>query len=347
MSESEGYVYYMEDPDRKAVTIGHSYDPRVRRRQHQRGNPTHLVILGAIPGGLDLEAEWHRRFKHLLIPGHKSWYYGMPEIYEAIDRALNPKPRLFGREIGSVYLAGKITGNPWRKQLFEPGINPKSELCGPACEPCAEDSHHDLWLRPGCVPVPGSGWRLDFTGPYWLDTSCGHGTPSRGAHAFGLRMSDDTGLSVNILETDGKYVRDKCLDGVSRADLVFAWIESLDCFGSIAEITWAYSLKTRSPACLPVIVIASSLFPSPLEDRIAGEAWFVAGMADAIQYSSSPLEAWERLWSQTVQPPGYTAADWIYRTEKKISVEFDRELGEDYYAGVPFGPDGIVVEPGF
>jgi hypothetical protein len=340
------WIYFIQNTFTKNLKIGQSYDPPGRRDAFKTGNDCPLEIIGVIPGDKKDEAALHRRFANLQIKNvGREWFYGTPELYAAIDLILNPRPVLFGREIKSVYLAGKITDNTWRQQLFKPGIDPRCEPCGPSCQPLV-DSHHENWIHYDCIPVPGSKWDLDFTGPYWLDVSCGHGTPSRGAHAFGLRMPDDSGLSVNILETDGVYVRNKCLDGVARADLVFAWIDSLDCFGTIAEITWAYSLRTRSSSRLPVIVIASPLIPSPLEDRIAGEAWFVAGMADVIRYACTPLEAWERLWGQTVQPPGYIAVDCVYRSEKKIGVEFDREHDEDYYAGVPFGPDGIIEEPG-
>lgn len=83
-------------------------------------------------------------------------------------------------------------------------------------------------------------------------------------------------------------------------DLVFAWIDSIDCFGTIAEISFAFAfanrdrLKNKSP----LIVLASP--PSFAED--AAHLWFVMGMANKqVVGSDTAGEAWEKLWT-TGQP---------------------------------------------
>jgi hypothetical protein len=326
------WIYFIQNTFTRNLKIGQSDEPPRRRNAFKTGNDCELEILGVIPGDKKLEAELHRRFAHLQIKNvGREWFYGTPELYGAVELLLSPKPALFGREIKSVYLAGKITDSPWRKQFFEPGVNPR-------CEPC-EGPCHDAWFEPGCVPVPGSKWSLDFTGPFWLDVSCGHGTPSEGAHAFGELLTgagSGTVHGLKTFQTDGNYVRDRCLDGVSRADLIFAWIDGLDCFGTMAEIVWAYSRKLRGQSGHPVIVIA----PSHVID-FSKEAWFITGMADAVVHSRSPVEAWEKLWRSQSQVLEYTDERWVYRC---VEVQYD---DEDFHAGIPTGPDGIIDMPEF
>lgn len=82
-------TYFIRDDRFPAIKIGCSHSPLERLDTLQTGNPQSLHLLGSIPGGLDLEATWHRKFSHLLI--HGEWFHEDPELSSAIWGALSPE----------------------------------------------------------------------------------------------------------------------------------------------------------------------------------------------------------------------------------------------------------------
>lgn len=189
-------------------------------------------------------------------------------------------PRLFDRTIKSVYLAGKITGDPWRRQILHESLYSVS-------------SWEDGWFRPKAVKVPTTGYLLDYRGPFWIDVGYGHGEliDNDGDHAFGSRIQEHKGYRC---ETNRFVVRQRSFFGVVESDLVFAWIDGLDCYGTLAEIAFAYAEEMRTGKG-PVIVIAHP------PDFDPSDVWFVYGMGQG-QYllsmppQATPGAAWRRLW---------------------------------------------------
>jgi hypothetical protein len=265
-------IYFIRNTVSKNVKIGRSDRPESRIRTFQTANHDPLEIVGSIPGGAAEEAALHRRFEDYRIQGE--WFRGDSELYHAIDRILNPAPKLLGRKIESVYLAGKITGDPWREEILGPG-------CSRERWSVAEGD--DEWFRGQIVPVPGWERMLDYRGPFWLDPADGSIPNEDAEHAYGDPW--------NHLSTDCNLVRSKSLNGVYFAHLVFAWIDSNDCFGTIAEISVAYS-RARQSRDYPIIAIAT---PYGFVDH---QMWFVMGMAHyRVDAAGSPAEAWDRLWT--------------------------------------------------
>lgn len=95
------------------------------------------------------------------------------------DPALEVPPRLLGRKIESVYLAGKITEDSWRNGIITDGSRWY-----------AVDDANESWIQSNLIHVPGSKYRLDYCGPFWMDLWGGHGSISmnRGDHAFGTPL---------------------------------------------------------------------------------------------------------------------------------------------------------------
>ncbi len=73
-----------------------------------------------------------------------------------------------------------------------------------------------------------------YTGPFFLscDHGCYHGNNTHGVMGQGCVEPD----------IEGKMVQEKCFEGINRADIVYAWLDSEDSFGTFVELGYAYSL---------------------------------------------------------------------------------------------------------
>lgn len=183
-------------------------------------------------------------------------------------------PRILGREIRSVYVAGKISGTDWRDQIVT------------GTRSYGVSSGDDEWFEPGVISVPDSSYRLDYRGPFYLDTLSGHGGPwhNVGKHAYAEQRGH------TAYETSRHLVRFKSFKGVAQSDLLFAWVDSPDCYGTLAEIAFAYALRMKA-ANPPIVVLAT------LPDFDDSDLWFPLGVADLhINEEATPGYAWRTLW---------------------------------------------------
>jgi hypothetical protein len=141
---------------------------------------------------------------------------------------LSRYPRIPARSIPSpirrpaVYLAGKISPHGWRDDIVGPaiGVAEAAELFSP---------EHKIGCR-----------GFDYIGPFFIadDHGCGHGPASHGAAA--------TGESECIWWTTGTPPRR--IFNINRRRLalathVFAFINELDCFGTLIELGMAVELR--------------------------------------------------------------------------------------------------------
>ena len=130
-----------------------------------------------------------------------------------------------------VYLAGKITDNEWRKSLMV--LDNKGRLEGdrftcPANFIAHDDRDH--W------PVARRALRggFDFTGPWFIDTFGGHGGKlNAGTHG---RETDRHGQPD---ETNRPGVTSRCRLSLATSQIVFAWIDRPDAYGTIWELGFA------------------------------------------------------------------------------------------------------------
>jgi nucleoside 2-deoxyribosyltransferase len=79
-------------------------------------------------------------------------------------------------------------------------------------------------------------------------------------------------------------------NAVSEADMIFAWIDSDDCLGTMLEIGMASSL--RKP-----IVVAS---PEGFDTR---ETWLARHFACCDMKADSAGDAWRRFWQNSERRP--------------------------------------------
>ena len=162
--------------------------------------------------------------------------HGKSDVDPADDRPVEiPWCR---RKVKSFYLAGKITGTNWRDEIVSGWSDPRSESFG------SHDCESGLWrdVQSGCTVM---GIALRYAGPWWKDVLGGHGVASSnsGPHAYGDEYMGLDDYAMRQYAADRKEVRDNVVRSVSRADMVFAWIDSGDCYGTIFEIGYARALN--------------------------------------------------------------------------------------------------------
>ena len=191
-------------------------------------------------------------------------------------------PVLFGNEINSFYLAGKITGDLWRSEIIkEYGAQNKLAVRLP-------DNPGDYWGTLNNAVSVLEGHKLTYTGPWWVapDICSGHAwaVDSEGPHAT-QNVHDHCMTLDHVGSLDRSLVCLNIRNAIKKADLVFAWINSLDCYGTLFEIGYAVALGKA-------VVVA---FQSA-DNEWSQEHWVSHYMADITYPASSSGEAWGRLW---------------------------------------------------
>ncbi len=113
-----------------------------------------------------------------------------------------------------IYLAGKIGKNDWRHRLV-PGLRGHVWADGP------------ITTR-----------SFDYVGPFFVacDHGCNHGPNRHGA------VGNDYSYDQNYDQDD--VIRNN-MQVLAAADLVFAYIEAPDCYGTMGEIGWALAKCIR------------------------------------------------------------------------------------------------------
>ncbi|HYH65581.1 MAG TPA: hypothetical protein VD866_12865 [Urbifossiella sp.] len=155
-----------------------------------------------------------------------------------------------------IYLAGKVRKNCWRHDVV-PAL--RGAIQPPGNGDCRAGAGHDgvIALPPGFTfPVmPNAIFGAhDYVGPFFVsdDHGCFHG-------------QDTHGMAC----TEARELVGVCLAAVMRADLVFAWVDALDCYGTVTELGFARGHGKE-------IVVAG---PERYRDM-----WFLYAMADRTNF---------------------------------------------------------------
>lgn len=141
-----------------------------------------------------------------------------------------------------VYLAGKIQKNCWRHTVVKGLGDAVDRYCGHP-EPSS-----------GVMEWPTLSDAIDgvhaYTGPFFVSCGCKdweHGAVSR--RGGGCNHGDDTHGVGGMFEhyDDNNHgeptivdVPNLCHSAIERSDVVFAWVDSLDCYGTVFELGVAY-----------------------------------------------------------------------------------------------------------
>ena len=140
----------------------------------------------------------------------------------------------------NIYLAGKIGKNDWRHRLV-PGLR----------------GH--LWSD-GPIGTP----LFTYVGPFFVANNHGnnHGRNRHGA------VCNNNSYDQNYEQLD--VIRNN-MAALEAADLVFAYIDAKECYGTLFEIGWAAHKGTR------VVVVFPPRFKS-------SDFWYSAMQADSLRY---------------------------------------------------------------
>lgn len=155
-----------------------------------------------------------------------------------------------------IYLAGKIGKNDWRHAIVRD-----------LHITCADFSRETFENWP--ILVGAIFERHEYTGPYFI--ACNHGC-YHGDNQHGVGRS--TGGCSDDAPKDGQIVA-LCQAAIRQSDLVFAWLDTTDAYGTLIEIGYALALGIR---------VAIS---APERQR---DLWFAYASSNAFIPAQSPEE---------------------------------------------------------
>ena len=190
-----------------------------------------------------------------------------------------------GTQVKTFYLAGKITGSTWRDEIVPWwSLENHSSTYSQAYFGYEEDNS---WAVVPNVCTVLDGVSLHYSGPWWRDQLC-HGTSLESGfpHGYAEPSHDGSGKDkdsdvVRNLQRETAIAASRA---IISAQMLFAWIDSQDCFGTLVEIGYAKGLGK-------VVVVAFS------EDIDAAELWFARSAADYSVTAKSAGDAWAEFWS--------------------------------------------------
>lgn len=251
-----------------------------------------------------------------------------------------------------VYLGGKMSGHDksnWREDIVDGGVS----------QNYSQGEYFQVdgaVLGAGCgMGEPPENWptlhnailnKHDYVGPYLV--SCDHGCYHTGDHATSIAFE---GESKSERNENRHKIRNLCLAAMGQADVLFFWIDSLDAYGTFAELMLC-SCVCHSGDTGQRIFVASPSFaaldemwlgfsmlinvtaiekPTPKEALVAA----MTLVDDGIEYSPIErmfIDKWRAIYSNAIVPQ-YNVPGFRYRVDfafpdEKVAVELD---GYEYH----------------
>lgn len=161
----------------------------------------------------------------------------------------------------NIYLAGSIGPGDYRHRLIPELRNWDSILIG--------DDIQATIVETGLIPQ-WPIWRNaifgkhNYTGPYFVscDHGCWHGNNQHGTIGGGCAGDIDVPHGAPSIRSQ---VLDRCKSAIKASDIIFGWIDSTTCYGTIAEIGYAHALGKK------IYIAGQTRF---------NDLWFVYAMAN-------------------------------------------------------------------
>jgi hypothetical protein len=223
------------------------------------------------------------------------------------DPAVDGRVLVAGKFVKTFYLAGKITGTDWRDEIV---ADWSEENHSPHNWNAMFDYENSrLWRVARKAAAARNGVMLDYAGPWWSPACGGHASASwfSGTHAYfsGENFVDDPqvanvdeGFLRAIIDVGSAFVERslgvetpalyrevrRCIDNaIHDSDLVFAWIDTADCFGTLVELGIAAARRKA-------IIVA---FGESVDLR---DFWLAASYAHEVIVAKTAGEAWAKAW---------------------------------------------------
>jgi len=195
---------------------------------------------------------------------------------------VDPMPRR------KLYLAGKVEKNCWRHSL----VNKLREA--------------DWDNAPLLAAVEIGGETFDYVGPFFVscDHGCYHGDGTHGC--LGKNGTEEVHGEVveieyasvcgsgngdflyrnSLVDKHGcrqgcegqEFIVNKCLEAIDNSDVVMAWIDTPNCFGTLCEIGFAVGKY-------------KTLWVAFASDALMSDMWFIKTIASKAGVFSSPTDA--------------------------------------------------------
>jgi nucleoside 2-deoxyribosyltransferase len=201
-----------------------------------------------------------------------------------------------------IYLAGKIYANCWRHEIVDGLREAMNDIDNSNTCPSGLNKK-DLVTLGREIEFPVLKKAIyglhDYVGPYFF--SCDHGC----WHAEG---------SHGLAELDRRMVYLRCMAAVHEADLVFAWLEDMTCYGTLFELGYARGKAKTTWVALP-----------PDREMIE-ELWFSLHTATRVGYGTSADQALQWMLSKAAATRGSKDNDpfsWV-RDEPRREPDFPR-----------------------
>jgi hypothetical protein len=288
-------IYFIQDGN-NYIKIGYTSDSAdTRRKAGQTWNPSDLKVLLTIEGEQSDEAALHRQFASAGVV--REWFKPVPELIsylleqrarvaanKAWDAGFQASPVVVDEDVPhwplNIYLAGKIEKNCWRHSIVTGLCNalPKLVSC-----PVGEVA----WSAPEWPVLP----RAIFGEHDYFHGNDSHGIAAQmdriDVHDEQRAVNDSRGHATAPEGRMAPEVVRLCLEAIGKADVLFAWVDQLDCYGTVSEIGYAKALGKRVWIRGP---------------RVFRDMWFLyemAGNANAVREANDPAQALSALLEAT------------------------------------------------
>lgn len=246
-------IYFVQDDASHRIKIGlTNKSVRSRLSTLQTACPGKLTLLLEIQGDREKEKQLHDKFGAYRIQGE--WFIPSPIIIEHIILLSSQKlsSNLDFKGKFCFYFAGKISENGWRDAILG------SDFCTHITNQDETDSNR---LPDWKVRENRDGFF--YAGPYFIGEDMGHGMNEW------MSGYEDHGFLVNASDgnhgTNRPLVCQNCLTAIDNSNVVFCWIDAIDCYGTVAEIGYARAKGKK------IWIAGPHRYP---------DMWFIYEMAD-------------------------------------------------------------------
>lgn len=238
-------IYFAQDDATLHIKIGLTNgSPEDRISSLQTGNPSKITLLGTMPGDRDVESSLHAQFSTSRVAGE--WFRPIPQLLLLIMGTAKQLAQQAFRQPyrgGSlnIYFAGKMDRNTshkegrrdWRESMVDDIL-----LYQEVTKIVSLPIHYGTLLE-----------GHNYCGPYYFDNTGGHTSFTEDDHGtdgmYDEQIDEEDPHGCRHSEARRHAIFSLCLDAVKRCDVVFAWIDSLDCYGSLTEVSWATGLGKK------------------------------------------------------------------------------------------------------
>ncbi len=208
-----------------------------------------------------------------------------------------------------IYLAGKISEGDWRKSVV--ANTPWPNIDYSTLHELEYHSGQGLAIYTSCNTGSADTpkvWPVlecsvagifDYVGPYFIgcDHGCFHGNSTHGcidgvgmtseeiadekfSNTHGLPVYDENGLSLDVGGYQRRAVTSLCLKAIHEADIIYAWIDAPDAYGTYTELGYAAALGKEIYIACPKEYI---------------DMWFIYNLSTSTYIVPTPLDGLTRL----------------------------------------------------